>query len=219
MHRYGTGPRRLIRRTSSSDILAPGNWQIIGGTDVDEVSITRPVSNGPLIFTNLAASTSGQVGMGLIGSSYLNVLVEAEMIVKGWDTAVDNIAGGPCVRYSGTFNVSNSNVYFNALRRFSGTSRRATPRRWVGGISSGFGTETTGLAAGYADESTHVIMQMEVNGSNQAMRAKLLGAGSWDQDTTDNDANVTASGMVGIFTHQMPIGMSIELHAFSVTPL
>lgn len=193
-------------------------WQISGYRS-GFVTMTRPVVPGPLILAHDGVSADATaVGLTLIGSSYTDCLVRAEILVKNWDTATDIVCGGPAARLVGTNGAAgNWNGYFGYTRRFSGSSRRTGTRKYVTGAASNIGTETASLPTAWADGTTHVEMELELAGTSMTTRARLKGDGTWAREATDTDASLTAAGLVGVFCQSLRIGMSLEIHNFEVT--
>jgi hypothetical protein len=197
------------------DILDPANWQLIG-YDADEISISRPGGTGPLIVTfDLGTGDAAHSGIGLIGSSYTDVLVRAEYTVKGWIAdASDYVTGGPALRLSGTNGVTNTWYgYWGAIRKFS--SRRFIPRKVIAGVSNNFGVETT-VTSAWSDNSTHILAETEAVGTNISTRAKIFGDASWAHNDTAVDAGAAGPGMVGMFFTKLYVGMSVEIYDFEV---
>ena len=209
----------IPKRATLLDPLDISLWQISGYRN-DRVTMTRPGGTGPLILSHDGVSAdAAAVGLTLIGTSYTDCLVRAEILIKGWNTSADTMCGGPACRLVGTNGAAaNWEGYGVVSRTFSASSRRVSARKWVSGAISLVGTETTGLPSAWADGTTHLLMEIEVDGDQITARAKRVGEASWEHEATTTDTALSAGGLVGVFCQTLKAGMSVELHAFEVVP-
>lgn len=209
---------------TKSTLLDLSLWQI-SGLDTTNVTLTQPGGVGtPIILAhNDSSAFAAETGATLIGSNYTNVLVRAELLFQNWNTVVtDEAVGGPAVRINGTNGVSDWDAYFAAVRKFSSTSRRVRPRKYVAGTVSNVGVETSSLPSTWTNSTTPVEMETEINGTTLTTRARLLGEVSWAHEDVVVDTDISASGMVGIFCQRIQDNgspMTININSFEVTPL